>query len=93
MNNYINSFIKKFDYYFEQKEISHIIYVHDQDDYERLDQVLFLEKDDGHVIGLYIRGMNPLISVNRIDDFNLFASYERLVESKENIKLRMMRWM
>lgn len=35
--------------------------------------------------------MNPLISVNRIDyldDFNLFASYERLVESKENIKLR-----
>ncbi|WP_427050282.1 hypothetical protein [Paenibacillus sp. TC-CSREp1] len=91
MNNYINSFIKKFDYYFEHKEISNIIYVHDQDDHERLDQVLFLEKKDSHVIGLYIRGMNPLISVNRIydlDDFNLYASYERLVESKENIKLR-----
>ncbi len=43
------------------------------------------------MIGLYIRGMNPLISANSIydlDDFNLFASYEGLVESKENIKLR-----
>ncbi|MGO4527465.1 hypothetical protein AB4Z30_00175 [Paenibacillus sp. 2TAF8] len=91
MNNYINSFIQKFDYFFEQKEISNIIYVHDQDDHEKLDQVLFLEKEDGHVIGLYIRGMNPLISANRIDDlddFNLYASYERLVESKENIKLQ-----
>ncbi|MBB6022783.1 hypothetical protein HNR77_003882 [Paenibacillus sp. JGP012] len=54
MDNYIHSFIKKFDYYFEQKEISNIIYLHDQDDHERLDQVLFLEKEDGHVIGLYI---------------------------------------
>ncbi|PNQ82800.1 hypothetical protein [Paenibacillus sp. F4] len=91
MNNYIISFTKKFDYFFEQKEISNIIYLHDEDDNERLDHVLFLEKDDGNVIGLYIRGMNPLISVNRIydlDDFNLFASYEGLVESKENIKLR-----
>ncbi|APB72765.1 hypothetical protein PPYC1_21340 [Paenibacillus polymyxa] len=91
MTNYIISFTKKFDYFFEQKEISNIIYLHDEDDNERLDHVLFLEKDDGNVIGLYIRGMNPLISVNRIydlDDFNLFASYEGLVESKENIKLR-----
>ncbi|MGQ3479582.1 hypothetical protein [Paenibacillus sp. TY11] len=91
MNNYIISFTKKFDYFFEQKEISNIIYLHDEDDNERLDHVLFLEKDDDNVIGLYIRGMNPLISVNRIydlDDFNLFASYEGLVESKENIKLR-----
>ncbi|MGX1568816.1 hypothetical protein, partial [Paenibacillus terrae] len=91
MNNYIKSFTRKFDYFFEQKEISNIIYLHDEDDNERLDHVLFLEKDDGNVIGLYIRGMNPLISVNRIydlDDFNLFASYEGLVESKENIKLR-----
>ncbi|WP_058830539.1 hypothetical protein [Paenibacillus polymyxa] len=91
MNNYIISFTKKFDYFFEQKEISNIIYLHDEEDNERLDHVLFLEKEDGNVIGLYIRGMNPLISVNRIydlDDFNLFASYEGLVESKENIKLR-----
>ncbi|WP_017427988.1 hypothetical protein [Paenibacillus sp. ICGEB2008] len=91
MNNYIISFTKKFDYFFEQKEISNIIYLHDEDDNERLDHVLFLEKGDGNVIGLYIRGMNPLISVNRIydlDDFNLFASYEGLIESKENIKLR-----
>ncbi|MEE4569471.1 hypothetical protein V2U94_17760 [Paenibacillus polymyxa] len=91
MNNYIISFTKKFDYFFEQKEISNIIYLHDEEDNERLDHVLFLEKEHGNVIGLYIRGMNPLISVNRIydlDDFNLFASYEGLVESKENIKLR-----
>ncbi|WP_017692555.1 hypothetical protein [Paenibacillus sp. PAMC 26794] len=91
MNNYIISFTKKFDYFFKNKEFSNIIYLHDEDDQERLDHVLFLEKADGKVIGLYIRGMNPLISVNRIydlDDFNLFASYEELVESKENIQLR-----
>lgn len=91
MNNYILSFTKKFDLLFKQKEISNIIYLHDQDDNERLDHVLFLEKDDGNVIGLYIRGMNPLISVNRIydlDDFNLFASYEGLTEFEENIILK-----
>ncbi|MBH0331111.1 hypothetical protein ABH14_15085 [Brevibacillus brevis] len=91
MNNYILSFTKKFDYFFVQKEISNIIYLHDEDDDERLDHVLFLEKDNGDVIGLYIRGMNPLISMNRIydlDDFNLFSSYERLIECKENIKFK-----
>ncbi len=91
MNNYILSFAKKFDYFFVQKEISSIIYLHDEDDNERLDHVLFLEKDNGDVIGLYIRGMNPLISMNRIydlDDFNLFDSYEGLIECKENIKLK-----
>ncbi|MFF2484330.1 hypothetical protein [Paenibacillus sp. NPDC058071] len=92
MNNYIISFTKKFEYFFEQKEISNIIYLHDEDDNERLNHVLFLEKDNGDVIGLYIRGMNPLISVNRIydlDDFNLFSSYEGLIECKENIKLKL----
>lgn len=91
MNNYLLSFTKKFDYFFGQKEISNIIYLHDEDDNERLDHVLFLEKDDGDVIGLYIRGMNPLISKNKIydlDDFNLFDSYEGLIECKENIKLK-----
>ncbi|WP_238654950.1 hypothetical protein [Paenibacillus piscarius] len=91
MNNYILSFTKKFDHFFVQKEISNIIYLHDEDDNEKLDHVLFFEKDDGNVIGLYIRGMNPLISVNRVydlDDFNLFASYEGVIESKENVKLR-----
>lgn len=91
MNNYILSFTKKFDHFFVQKEISNIIYLHDKDDNEKLDHVLFFEKDDGNVIGLYIRGMNPLISVNRVydlDDFNLFASYEGVIESKENIKFR-----
>lgn len=88
MNNYILSFTKKFGHFFEQKEISNIIYLHDEDDNERLDHVIFFEKNDGDVIGIYIRGMNPLISVNRIydlDDFNLFASYEGLIECKENV--------
>ncbi|WP_379140901.1 hypothetical protein [Paenibacillus sp. sgz500992] len=92
MNNYIISFTKKFDYFFGQKEIANLIYLHDEGDNERLDHVLFLEKDSGDVIGLYIRGMNPLFSVNRIydlDDFNLFASYEGLIECKEKIKLKM----
>lgn len=31
MNNYIISFTKKFDYFFEQKEISNIIYLHDEE--------------------------------------------------------------
>ncbi|WP_155591522.1 MULTISPECIES: hypothetical protein [Lysinibacillus] len=91
MNNYIISFTKKFGYFFDKKEISNIIYLHDEDDNERLDHVLFFEKDNGDVIGLYIRGMNPLISVNRVydlDDFNLFSSYEGLIECKENIKLK-----
>lgn len=91
MDNYKLSFTKKFDYYFKQKEFANIIYLHDEKDNERLDHVLFFEKDNGNVIGLYIRGMNPLISVNRIyeiDDFNLFASYEGLIECKENIKLK-----
>lgn len=91
MNNYIISFTKKFGYFFDKKEISNIIYLHDEDDNERLDHVLFFEKDNGDVIGLYIRGKNPLISVNRVydlDDFNLFSSYEGLIECKENIKLK-----
>ncbi|WP_375106220.1 hypothetical protein AB9L15_06315 [Lysinibacillus fusiformis] len=91
MNNYIISFTKKFGYFFDKKEILNIIYLHDEDDNERLDHVLYFEKDNGDVIGLYIRGMNPLISVNRVydlDDFNLFSSYEGLIECKENIKLK-----
>lgn len=88
MNSYILSFTKKLDHFFEHKELLNIIYLHDEDDNERLDHVFFLEKDDGDVIGIYIRGMNPLISANRIydlDDFNLFASYDGLTEYKENL--------
>jgi len=91
MDNYKLSFTKKFDYFFESKEISNIIYLHDVDGNERLDHVLFLEKDNGNVVGLYIRGLNPLISGNRIydlDDFNLFDSYDGLIECKENIILK-----
>ncbi len=90
MNNYIISFTKKFGYFFDKKEISNIIYLHDEDDNERLDHVLFFEKYNGDVVGLYLRGMNPLISMNKVydlDDFNLFSSYEGLIECKENIKL------
>ncbi|MCW3793186.1 hypothetical protein OM416_16470 [Paenibacillus sp. LS1] len=88
MNSYILSFIKKMSYFFEHKKISNIIYLHDEDNYERLDHVIFLETEDGDFIGIYIRGMNPHFSSNRIydlDDFNLFANYERLIEHKENI--------
>lgn len=88
MNNYISSITKKFDYFFQHKEISNIIYLHDEEDNERLDHVIFLEKNNGDVTGIFIRGMNPLISPNRIsdlDDFNLFASYDGLIEHKDNI--------
>ncbi|WP_260865910.1 hypothetical protein [Paenibacillus xylanexedens] len=72
MNKYISSVTKKIDYYFSQQEIANIIYLQDEEDHERLDQVVFLEKSDGDVIGIYIRGMNPLISANRIDDVDDF---------------------
>jgi hypothetical protein len=91
MNNYELSFTKKIEYFFEKKEFSNIIYLHDAEDDERLDHVLFFEEENGNVVGLYIRGMNPLISVNRIydlDDFNLFASYDGLIECKEELKLK-----
>ncbi|TVX94089.1 hypothetical protein [Paenibacillus agilis] len=88
MNNYILSITKKFDYFFRDKEISNIIYLHDEEDNERLDHVIFLEQNNGDVIGIFIRGMNPLLSPNRIfdlDDFNLLASYDGLIERKDNI--------
>lgn len=92
MNNYRMSFVKKFDHYFGHKEVSNIIYLHDEADDERLDHVLFLEEANGDVVGLYIRGMNPLISGHRIDDlddFNLYASYEEgLIERKEKFEIR-----
>jgi hypothetical protein len=92
MNNYILSMTKKFNHFFGQKEISKIIYLHDEDDNERLDHVIFFEKVDGNDVGIFIRGINPLISGNRIydlDDFNLFASYEEgLIECEENFILK-----
>ncbi|WP_341278991.1 hypothetical protein [Paenibacillus sp. FSL H8-0537] len=91
MNNYILSMTKKFDYFFQQEEISNIIYLHDEEDNERLDHVIFLEKINGDVTGIFIRGMNPLITPNRIfdlDDFNLFASYDGLIERKDNILIK-----
>jgi hypothetical protein len=66
--------------------------LHDVEDNERLDHVIFFEKVDGDVVGIFIRGMNPLISGNRIydlDDFNLFASYEDgLIDYKENFSFK-----
>ncbi|WP_335582709.1 hypothetical protein [Paenibacillus bovis] len=81
--------MKKIDYFFVGKELLNIIYLHDEEDNERLDHVLFFEKKNSEVVGLYIRGMNPLLSsrsVYELDDFNLFASYEKLVEVKEDIR-------
>jgi hypothetical protein len=91
MKQYILSNTQKFEYFFLHKEISNIIYLHDEEDNERLDHVVFLEKKNGDVAGIFIRGMNPFISTNRIfdlDDFNLFASYDELTEHKDNIALR-----
>ncbi|WP_128102963.1 hypothetical protein [Paenibacillus sp. DCT19] len=91
MNKYISSVNKKVDHYLSQQEIANIIYLQDEEDHERLDQVIFLEKGDGNVIGIYIRGMNPLISANRIndvDDFNLYATYEGLLECKEKLTFK-----
>lgn len=88
MNNYILSMTKKFDYFFQHIEISNIIYLHDEEDNERLDHVIFLEQNNDDVVGIFIRGMNPLISSNRfsdLDDFNLFTSYDSLIEHKDNI--------
>ena len=86
MNSYILSFTKKIDRLFWNKEIINIIYLHDKQDNERLDQVIYLEESNGSVIGLYINGMNPVFSLNKIhnfDEFNLFASYDALNECKE----------
>lgn len=94
MKQYILSNTQKFEYFFLHKEISNIIYLHDEEDNERLDHVVFLEKKDGDVTGIFIRGMNPFISTNRIfdlDDFNLFASYDELTEHKDNIALKIER--
>ncbi|MCG7376049.1 hypothetical protein MH215_03525 [Paenibacillus sp. ACRSA] len=91
MNKYMLSVTQKIDHYFNQQEITNIIYLQDEEDHERLDQVVFLEKSDGDVIGIYIRGMNPLISANRIDDvddFNLYATYEGLLEYKEKLNFK-----
>ncbi len=91
MKQYILSNTQKFEYFFLHKEISNIIYLHDEEDNERLDHVVFLEQKNGEVIGLFIRGMNPFISTNRIfdlDDFNLFASYDELIEHKDSLVFR-----
>lgn len=87
MNNYISSVIKKIEYLFWYEVISSVIFVHDEEDNERLDQVLFLEKTNGNVVGLYVNSMNPIFALNRFYDFdyfNLFASYDELYELKEN---------
>ncbi|MDM5247982.1 hypothetical protein [Lysinibacillus sp. G4S2] len=87
MNNYIKSFTKKMDKFLWKEEFTNIIYLHDKEDNERLDQVLFLKKNNEDVVGFYIRGTNPLISVNKVhnlDDFNLFATYDELIEYEEN---------
>jgi len=91
VNNYIESFTKKMDKLLWREEFTNIIYLHDKEDNERLDQVIFLKKNNEDVVGFYIRGNNPLISVNKVyslDDFNLYATYDELIEYEEkNFKL------
>ncbi|WP_223556329.1 hypothetical protein [Lysinibacillus sphaericus] len=91
MNNYIKSFTKKMDELLWKEEFTNLIYLHDKEDNERLDQVIFLKKNNEDVVGFYIRGNNPLISVNKVyslDDFNLYATYDELIEYEEkNFKL------
>lgn len=73
------------------RNYEYIIYLHDTEDDERLDHVIFLEKSSGEVTGIFIRGMNPLLSPNSVfdvDDFNLFSSYDGLIERKDNVLLR-----
>ncbi|WP_375199409.1 hypothetical protein [Bacillus sp. RS11] len=86
MNNYIKSFTKKMDELLWKEEFTNLIYLHDKEDNERLDQVIFLKKNNEDVVGFYIRGNNPLISVNKVyslDDFNLYATYDELIEYEE----------
>ncbi|MCL9663120.1 hypothetical protein L2089_20765 [Paenibacillus hunanensis] len=90
VNNYELSIIKKLTFFFGQQKISSLVYLYDEDDNEMLDHVIFFEKEDSSNLGLYIRGLNPLFSINKIhelDDFNLFASYEKISEYKEEFKL------
>jgi hypothetical protein len=45
--------------------------------------VLFIELTDGGFVGVFIDGANPLLSVNKVsefDDFNLYANYQKLEE-------------
>ena len=86
MGHYVKSMMKKMDRLLWGKEISGLIWLHDKADGQRLDQVVFLKKADGCAIGFYADGMNPLISSNRVDesdDFNLYASYDELIETEE----------
>lgn len=83
--SYHHSLLKKILLLFYGKTISNIIIISDEDD-DLIDNVRFFELESGGVVGFYINGSNPLISINHIDefdDFNLYASYSTLSESKE----------
>lgn len=87
MNSYIQSFLNKVECLFWNEDILDISFVYDEEDKEQLDQVLFVEKTKNSVVGIYINGMNPMFSVNRIkdfDDFNLYASYDFLGERRKD---------
>ncbi|MBC3215113.1 hypothetical protein [Serratia fonticola] len=85
LTNYHHSLLKKISFLFYGKTISNIIIISDEDD-DLIDNVRFFELENGGVVGFYINGSNPLISINHIyefDDFNLYASYSTLSENKE----------
>ncbi|BES85627.1 hypothetical protein PEC302107_40560 [Pectobacterium araliae] len=86
LTNYHRSFLKKISHLFYGKTISDLILISDEDG-DLIDNVRFFELEFSDVVGFYINGSNPLISINHIDkfdDFNLHASYSALSESKEH---------
>ncbi|QNK34213.1 hypothetical protein HF675_09365 [Serratia sp. JUb9] len=86
-SNYHHSFFKKISNNLYGKEILQTIEVKDEDG-DVIDNVIFIETKDNGVVGFYINGSNPLISTNKIDEFdsfNLYALYEKLTSTEKNI--------
>lgn len=85
LTNYHQVFLKKISHLFYSKTISDLVLISDEDN-DLIDNVRFFELEFSDVVGFYINGSNPLISINRIDefdDFNLYALYSTLSENKE----------
>ena len=83
-NNYIYFSLKRIKFSFFIKTILNTIFIFDEDD-DVLDNTVFFEFNDDTSIGIYINGANPIITNNRInefDDFSLYSSYDELIEKK-----------
>lgn len=83
--SYHYSFLNRISLLFHGKTISNIIQITDEND-DLIDNVRFFEINFKGAIGFYMNGSNPFISKSHIhesDDFNLYALYSTLNESKE----------